>query len=70
MSCDEYHEALLARVREIQRTISGMSQREALDFAYRVSRDLPEEGARMLVAELLMDFWRRTAAMGARAPRS
>ena len=57
---DEYHEALLERVHEIQREVAELSQREALSYAYLVSRELPEEGARMLVAELLLDYWART----------
>ncbi len=35
------------------------SQREALSYAYLVSREMPEEGARMLVAEMLLDYWAR-----------
>jgi hypothetical protein len=60
MASDEYHEAILSRVRDIQREIRNLPQRDALSYAYLVSRDIPEEAARMLVAELLMDYWERT----------
>jgi hypothetical protein len=63
MATDEYHEALLERVHRMQREIGGLSQREALSYAYLVSREIPEEGARMLVAELLMDYWSRVASI-------
>ncbi len=59
MATDEYHEALLERVHHLQRQVSGMTQREALSFAHDVSREMPEEAARMLVAELLLDYWER-----------
>lgn len=62
MARDEYHEALLERVHDLQREIGGMNQREALSFAYVVSREMPEEAARMLVAELLIDYWERFRA--------
>ena len=59
MAADEYHEALLERIRSLQREVLGLSQREALSYAYLVSREMPEEGARMLVAEMLLDYWAR-----------
>lgn len=61
MSSDEYHEAILQRLYELQGEIAQLSQREALSYAYLVSREMPEEAARMLVAEMLMDYWRRSA---------
>ena len=61
MTRDEYHEALLERVHDLQREIVRLSQREALSFAYLVSREMPEEAARMLVAELLLDHWKRAS---------
>jgi hypothetical protein len=62
MATDEYHEAVLLRVQEIEHEIAGMAQREAVDYAYHVSRDMPEEALRMLVAELLMEYWSRSRA--------
>jgi hypothetical protein len=59
MAADEYHEALLERIRGLQREVLDLSQREALSYAYLVSREMPEEGARMLVAEMLLDYWAR-----------
>ncbi|GAC1471410.1 MAG: hypothetical protein PVSMB7_23130 [Chloroflexota bacterium] len=59
MSHDEYHEALLERVHALQEEVAGLTQREALGFAYLISQEIPEEGARMLVAEMLMDYWAR-----------
>ena len=59
MASDEYHEALLERVQTLQREIVHLSQREARSDAYLISRELPEEGARMLVAEMLLDYWAR-----------
>jgi hypothetical protein len=59
MSSDEYHEAILQRLHELQGEIAELSQREALSYAYLVSREMPEEAARMLIAEMLMDFWHR-----------
>jgi hypothetical protein len=59
MASDEYHEAILDRLHDLQREIAGLSQREALSFAYLLSRDMPEEAARMLVAEMLLDYWER-----------
>lgn len=56
---DEYHEAILERLRELEAEIAELSQREALSYAYLVSREMPEEAARMLVAEMLMDYWHR-----------
>jgi hypothetical protein len=61
MASDEYHEAILDRLHALQREIAGLTQREALSYAYLVSRDMPEEAARMLVAEMLLDYWARTA---------
>ncbi len=60
MSGDEYHEAILQRLHELEGEIAELSQREALSYAYLVSREMPEEAARMLVAEMLMDCWRRS----------
>lgn len=59
MSSDEYHEAILERLQLLQEEIARLSQREALNLAYVVSREMPEEAARMLVAEMLMDHWER-----------
>jgi hypothetical protein len=59
VSSDEYHEAILERLHDLQHEIAGLSQREALNLAYVVSREMPEEAARMLVAEMLMDHWER-----------
>jgi hypothetical protein len=59
MAADDYHEALLERVHALQDEIVRLSQREAVSFAYLVSREMPEEAARMLVAELLLDYWER-----------
>ncbi len=60
MASDEYHEAILERLHDLQREIATLSQREALSFAYLLSRDMPEEAARMLVAEMLLDYWERS----------
>jgi hypothetical protein len=60
MAADEYYEALLERVHDLQREVAGMSQREVLSFAHDLSREMPEEAARMLVAELLLDYWERS----------
>jgi hypothetical protein len=60
MARDEYHEAILERIHVMQREITDLSQREALSYAYLVSREMPEEAARMLVAEMLLDYWGRT----------
>ncbi len=60
MAADEYHEALLERVHDLQRQIAGLTQRDAINFAYWVSQEMPEDAARMLVAELLMDHWKRS----------
>lgn len=62
MASDEYHEALLERLQQLQREILELSPREAMSFAYLVSRELPEEGARMMVAEMLLDYRARTRA--------
>ncbi|MBV9279607.1 MAG: hypothetical protein JOZ41_05960 [Chloroflexi bacterium] len=59
MPSDEYHEALLERLQILQREIVALSQREALSYAYLVSREMPEEAVRMLVAEMLLDHWSR-----------
>lgn len=56
MASDEYHEAILERIRAMQQEIAGLSHREAMSFAYLVSREIPEEAARMLVAEMLLDY--------------
>jgi hypothetical protein len=68
MASDEYHEALLARVQDLQREIESLPQREALSYAYLISQDIPEEAARMLVAELLLDHWSRTRPQPSRRP--
>lgn len=62
MASDEYHEALLQRIGDLQREIAGMTNREANDFAYVVSQEMPEEATRMLVAEMLLDYWKRARA--------
>lgn len=59
MASDEYHEAVLDRIHTLQREIVDLSQREAHALAFVVSREMPEEAARMLVAELLLDYWAR-----------
>ena len=59
MATDEYHEALLDRIQGLQKEIRDLSHRDALSFAYLVSLEIPEEAARMLVAEMLMDYWKR-----------
>lgn len=59
MASDEYHEAILDRIHDLQREIAGLTQREAMSFAYLVSREITEEAARMLVAEMLLDYWGR-----------
>jgi hypothetical protein len=64
MASDEYHEALLSRVHEMQQEIRTLTNREAVSFAYLMSQDISEEGARMLVAELLLDYWSRTRGIG------
>jgi hypothetical protein len=63
---DDYHEALLERVHALQQEIGELPHREAVSFAYLVSRVLPVEGARMLVAELLLDYRRRVLSVEAR----
>ena len=60
MAHDDYHEAILERIHAIQQEISGLSQREALSYAYLISREIPEEAARMLIAEMLLDYWARS----------
>jgi hypothetical protein len=64
MATDEYHEALLERIHALQLEIAGLSQREALSYAYLISHEITEEGARMLVAEMLMDYWSRAHRVG------
>jgi hypothetical protein len=59
MAADEYHEALLDRIHVLQREIVDLTQRDAHDLAFVVSREIPEEAARMLVAEMLLDYWAR-----------
>lgn len=59
MAWDEYHEAILERIHALQREIADLSPRDAMSFAYLVSREIPEEAARMLVAEMLIDHWKR-----------
>ncbi len=59
MARDEYHEALLDRIHILQEEIAEMNQRDAHDMAYVVSQEIPEEAARMLVAEMLLDYWSR-----------
>jgi hypothetical protein len=59
MASDDYHEALLHRVHELQEEIRTLSHREAVSYAYLMSRDMPEEAARMLIAEMLLDHWSR-----------
>lgn len=65
MASDEYHEAILDRLHSLQQEIASLTQREALSYAYLVSRDMPEEAARMLVAEMLLDYWARTGPRAA-----
>jgi hypothetical protein len=60
MARDEYHEALLERIHVLQGEIAGLNQRDAHALAYVVSQEMPEEAARMLVAEMLLDFWARS----------
>lgn len=60
MGTDDYHEAILQRLHDIQREIAGLSHREATGFAYLVSQEIPEEAARMLIAEMLIDYWERS----------
>lgn len=69
MATDEYHEALLERVHDLQRDIAALTQRDAVNFAYLMSREMPEDAARMLVAELLLDHWAH-ASERARAPHA
>jgi hypothetical protein len=67
MSSDEYHEAILQRLHEMQDEIAQLSQREALSYSYLVSREMPEEAARMLIAEMLMDYWNRASRRPSKA---
>ncbi len=62
MASDEYHEAVLLRVQEMQREILTLPHREAVSYAYLMSREIPEEATRMLVAEMLLDYWSRSRA--------
>lgn len=64
MAADEYHEALLERIHALQREIAELSQREALSYAYLISHEISEEGARMLIAEMLMEYWSRSHRVG------
>jgi len=59
MAGDEYYEALLARIQHLRDEIAPLSAVEATEFAYRVSREMPEEAARMLVAEILLEYWQQ-----------
>ncbi|GAC1320521.1 MAG: hypothetical protein NVS2B16_12850 [Chloroflexota bacterium] len=68
MASDEYHEALLARIHGLQQEIAALSPREATSFAYLVSREMPEEAARMLIAEMLLEY--RVRARAKLLPRS
>ncbi|MGH2442070.1 MAG: hypothetical protein ACRDFX_02755 [Chloroflexota bacterium] len=69
MASDEYHEALLQRIHELQTEVVTLSPREAMSFAYLVSREISEDGARMLVAEMLLDYRQRNARPSATARR-
>ncbi len=60
MATDDYHEAILQRLQEMQGEIVMLSHREAMSFAYLMSQEIPEEAARMFVAEMLIDYWSRT----------
>jgi hypothetical protein len=62
VASDEYHEAVLQRVQEMQREILTLPHREAVSYAYLMSREIPEEATRMLVAEMLLDYWSRSRA--------
>lgn len=66
MASDEYHEALLDRLHELQGEIGRMSQRDAHSYAYVISREMPEEAVRMLVAEMLLDYRARIQQGAAR----
>lgn len=66
MAWDEYHEAILDRIYALQKEIQDLSPREAMSYAYLVSREIPEEAARMLVAEMLLDY---RARMRQKAPQ-
>lgn len=65
MAIDEYHEAILQRLHDLQAEIAGLSHREAMSYAYLVSREIPEEAARMLVAEMLLDYRARVGPVTA-----
>lgn len=60
MSDRPFVEAVLDRVHDIERRIRDMSYAEAVDFSHLISRDMPEEPLRILVAELLLQRWRDT----------
>ncbi|HLJ66402.1 MAG TPA: hypothetical protein VKX16_03475 [Chloroflexota bacterium] len=62
MAADEYHEALLARIQQLQREIVDLPSRDATSYAYLISQEIPEEAARMLVAEMLLDYRSRHRA--------
>lgn len=59
MPSDQYHEAILQRLHDLQREIASLSHREAMGYAYLMSQEIPEDAARMLVAEMLIDYWER-----------
>lgn len=59
MASDDYHEALLDRIHDLEREIAGLSHREAVSYAYLISQEMPEEAARMFVAEMLLDYWKQ-----------
>ena len=67
MAADEYHEALLSCIHDLQREIAGLSPREAMSYAYLVSREIPEEAARMLVAEMLLEYRERVTSNARRS---
>lgn len=64
MAADEYHEAILERIHALQREIATLSQREALSYAYLISREITEDAARILIAEMLMEYWARAHSVG------
>jgi hypothetical protein len=61
---------MLQRVLEIQHEILDLSHREAVSYAFLMSRDIPEEAARMLIAELLLDYWSRSRKRPAQSQAS
>ncbi|MGI8825604.1 MAG: hypothetical protein ACR2JC_08160 [Chloroflexota bacterium] len=50
----------MQRIRGMQGEIARLPPREAMSYAYLISRDMPDEAARMLVAEMLLDYRRRS----------